>query len=53
MLISLLEGEKDIEILQKMAFSLTIDDLKERLLNVFGGFLITLKMFPLTHLTAD
>jgi len=39
MLISLLEGEKDVEILQKMAFSLTIDDMKERLLNVFGGFL--------------
>lgn len=47
MLLSLLEGEKDIEILQKMSFSLSIEDLKERLVNVFGNFLHKLKLYPL------
>lgn len=39
MLVSLLEGEKDLEILAKMSFSITMDDMKDRLLNVFGVFL--------------
>jgi len=46
MLVSLLEGEQDLEILQKMSFSLSGDDLKERLLNVFGRFIIKLKLYP-------
>jgi len=50
MLVSLLEGEQDIEILQKMAFSLSIDDLKERLVNVFGVFLHKLKLYPVNLL---
>lgn len=49
MLVSLLEGEKDTEILGKMSFSLTFDDLKDRLLRVFGVFLNQHKSFP-THL---
>ena len=47
MLTSLLEGEEDIEILQKMNFSLQIDDLKDRMLNVFGNFLIKLEIKPI------
>lgn len=47
MLLSLLEGEQDIEILQKMSFSLSVEDLKERLVNVFGNFLHKLKLYPL------
>ena len=50
MLVSLLEGEQDIEILQKMSFSLSVEDLKERLVNVFGVFLHQLKLFPLNKL---
>lgn len=46
MLVSLLEGEQDLEILTKMQFSLTIEDLKERLLNVFGVFLNEHKLYP-------
>ena len=46
MLVSLLEGEQDLEILQKMQFSLTIEDLKERLLNVFGVFLHKHNLYP-------
>ena len=46
MIVSLLEGEEDIEILQRMNFSLQISDLKNRMLNVFGNFLIKLKLFP-------
>ena len=47
MLTSLLEGEEDLEILQRMNFSLQIDDLKDRMLNVFGNFLIKLEIFPM------
>jgi hypothetical protein len=50
MLISLLEGEKDDEILGKMSFSLQMDDLKDRMLRVFGGFLHQHKSFPTTLL---
>lgn len=50
MLVSLLEGELDIEIIQKMSFSLSGDDLKERLLNVFGRFLHKLKLYPTDQL---
>lgn len=46
MIVSLLEGEEDIEILQRMNFSLQISDLKNRMLNVFGNFLLNLKLFP-------
>lgn len=46
MIVSLLEGEEDVEILQRMNFSLQISDLKNRMLNVFGNFLINLKLFP-------
>ena len=46
MLTSLLEGEEDVDILQKMAFSLQPPDLKKRMLNVFGGFLKQLGIFP-------
>ena len=49
-LVSLLEGETDFEIQQKMCFSLQFDDLKERLLTVFGVFLHTKKLFPLEFL---
>lgn len=48
--VSLLEGEQDLEIISKMAFSLQIEDLKERLVNVFGVFLHKLKLFPVNHL---
>lgn len=50
MLVSLLEGEQDIEILQKMSFSLSVEDLKERLVNVFGVFLHRLKLYPVNKL---
>jgi hypothetical protein len=50
MLVSLLEGELDFEILQKMAFSLSIEDMKERLVNVFGVFLHKLKLYPVNLL---
>ena len=50
MLVSLLEGEQDIEILQKMSFSLSVEDMKERLVNVFGNFLHKLKLYPLDQL---
>lgn len=46
MLLSLLEGELDIEILQKMSFSLQMPDIKDRILNVFGMFLQQLNLFP-------
>jgi len=39
MLLSLLEGEQDLEILTKMSFSLSIEDLKNRIVNVYGVFL--------------
>ena len=39
MLTSLLEGEEDIALLDKMNVSLQIPDLKNRMLNVFGNFL--------------
>ena len=53
MIVSLLEGEEDIEILQRMNFSLQISDLKDRMLNVFGNFLIKLKLFPYHQLNKD
>ncbi len=34
MLLSLIEGEKDIDILSKMAFSLSIEDIIDRITNV-------------------
>ena len=46
MLTSLLEGAEDVDILQKMAFSLQIPDLKNRMLNVFGAFLKEHEIFP-------
>jgi hypothetical protein len=33
-----------------MSFSLSIEDLKERLVNVFGNFLHKLKLYPLNQL---
>lgn len=50
MLVSLLEGEQDLEILSKMAFSISVEDLKERLVNVFGVFLHKLKLYPVNLL---
>jgi hypothetical protein len=50
MLVSLLEGEQDMEILQKMSFSLSADDLKDRLVNVFGCFLHKIGLYPITML---
>ena len=50
---SLLEGEEDIEILTRMNFSLQIGDLKNRMLNVFGVFLINLKLFPMHQLSQE
>jgi len=50
LLVALLEGELDIEILQKMSFSLSVDDLKDRLLNVFGVFLDNLSLYPIDKL---
>ena len=50
LLVALLEGELDIEILQKMSFSLSVDDLKDRLLNVFGVFLDNLSLYPIEKL---
>jgi hypothetical protein len=52
-LLSLLEGEEDIEICQKMAFSISIEDIKDRMLNVFGVFLHSIKLFPVTKLKDD
>ena len=49
-LLSLLEGEEDTEICQKMAFSISIEDIKDRMLNVFGVFLHSIKLFPITKL---
>lgn len=53
MIVSLLEGEEDIDILQKMNFSLQVGDLKNRMLNVFGVFIINLKLFPMHLLTKE
>lgn len=36
-----------------MSFSLSAEDLKERLVNVFGSFLHKLKLFPLNKLTKE
>ena len=46
MLVALLEGESDLEILGKMSLSLSYEDLKDRLLNVFGVFLHKIKLYP-------
>lgn len=53
MVVSLLEGEEDLEILQRMNFSLQISDLKNRMLNVFGNFLIKLNLFPYNQLNKE
>lgn len=53
MLLSLLEGEQDIEILSKMAFSLSMPDIKDRMLNVFGVFLNELNLYPINKLKED
>ena len=52
MLLSLIEGEKDIDILSKMAFSLSIEDIIDRITNVYGVFLNTLKIYPVEKLQA-
>ena len=49
-LLSLLEGEEDSEICSKMAFSISIEDIKDRMLNVFGVFLHSIKLFPVIKL---
>jgi hypothetical protein len=36
-----------------MAFSISIEDIKDRMLNVFGVFLHTIKLFPVTKLKDD
>jgi hypothetical protein len=46
MLTSLIEGPEDMYILKKMHFSLQISDLKKRMFNVFGIFLISLDLYP-------
>ena len=46
MLTSLLEGEEDKAMLERMGFCLQITDLKKRLLNVFGCFIKGLGIFP-------
>jgi hypothetical protein len=38
LLMSLIEGEKDFEIMKRMAFSLDMEVLKERMLSVFKSF---------------
>lgn len=52
-LLSLLEGEEDFEICSKMAFSISIEDIKDRMLNVFGVFLHSIKLFPITKLKGE
>ena len=47
LLTSLLEGKEDKDILSKMAFSLQIPELKNRMLNVFGKFLLQLGLLKL------
>lgn len=49
-LLSLLEGAEDVEICSKITFSISIEDIKDRMLNVFGVFLHSIKLFPLTKL---
>ena len=36
-----------------MAFSISIEDIKDRMLNVFGVFLHSIKLFPVTKLKED
>ncbi len=50
MLLSLLEGEQDVFILDKMDFSLSFEDIKNRILDVYGVFLITIELYPLDKL---
>lgn len=50
MILSLLEGEQDNEILNKIQFSLSIEDMKARLLTVFGVFLHNHKLYPMHKL---
>jgi hypothetical protein len=47
---SLLEGEQDVFILDKMDFSLSFEDIKNRILDVYGVFLITIELYPLDKL---
>ena len=47
MLLSLLEGEQDVVILDKMDFSLSIEDIKNRILDVYGVFLLRIELYPL------
>jgi hypothetical protein len=46
LLVSLLEGEQDLEILSKMSVSLAFEDIKDRLLDVFGTFIHKLGKYP-------
>lgn len=50
MLLSLLEGEQDVVILDKMDFSLSIEDIKNRILDVYGVFLLRIELYPLDQL---
>jgi hypothetical protein len=50
MLLSLLEGSDNKETLEKMVSTIVFDDLKNRMLNVFGKFLIKLGEFPMMKL---
>ena len=50
MLLSLLEGEQDVVILDKMDFSLSIEDIKNRILDVYGNFLVSIELYPLEKL---
>jgi len=52
MLLSLLEGEQDVFILDKMDFSLSLEDIKNRILDVYGVFLITVELYPINKLEA-
>jgi hypothetical protein len=52
MLLSLLEGEQDVIILDKMDFSLSFEDIKNRILDVYGVFLLNIELYPLEKLQA-
>jgi len=46
MLTSLLEGEEDLLLLDRMNVSLQIPDLKDRMVNVFGNYLKEIELYP-------
>ena len=46
MLTSLLEGEEDLMLLDRMNVSLQIPDLKNRMVNVFGNYLKEIDLYP-------